>query len=175
VVRRWGSRLLWTLLVTAFAFGIFQLIGPERVWALFGPADLGPVTFETLQRRATPNDALACPPRLCQAKADVTSPAFSVTANDLRLAFARAITDEPRLVRLDSNDAALTERYVQRSRLMRYPDTIVVRFIDLPDGRSTIALYSRSQLGKGDMGVNLARIHRWLAVLEVQTPAATVP
>jgi uncharacterized protein (DUF1499 family) len=58
---------------------------------------------------------------------------------------------------------------------MGYPDTIVVRFIDLPDGRSTIALYSRSQLGKGDLGVNLARIQRWLAALEAQTPAATVP
>ncbi|HEX3064959.1 MAG TPA: DUF1499 domain-containing protein [Dongiaceae bacterium] len=174
-MRRWGSRLLWTLLAIALAFGIFQLIGPERVWALIGPADLGPVSFETLQRRATANDALACPLNLCQAKADVTSPAFAIAAHDLRLAFGRAVADEPRLVKVDSDDSTLTERYIQRSRVMRYPDTIVVRFIDLPDGRSTIALYSRSQLGKGDLGVNLARIHRWLAALEAQTPAATVP
>jgi uncharacterized protein (DUF1499 family) len=174
-VRRWGSRLLWTLLVIAFAFGIFQLVGPERVWALFGPADLGPISFETFQRRVTPNDALACPTDLCQAKADLTSPAFAMAARDLRQAFARAIAGEPRLVKVDSDDATLTERYVQRSRLMHYPDTIVVRFVDLPDGRSTIALYSRSQLGKGDLGVNLARIHRWLLALEAQTPAATVP
>jgi uncharacterized protein (DUF1499 family) len=174
-VRRWGSRLVRFLLVVALAFGVFQLIGPERVWTLFGAADLGPVSFETLQRRATPNDALACPPNLCQAKADVISPAFAVSAHDLRLAFARAIADEPRLVRVDSDDASLTERYIQRSRVMRYPDTIVVRFIDQPAGRSTIALYSRSQLGKGDLGVNLDRIHRWLAALEALAPAAAVP
>jgi uncharacterized protein (DUF1499 family) len=174
-VRRWGSRFVRLLAVFALAFAIFQLIGPERVWTLFGPADLGPVSFETLQRRETPNDALACPPNLCQAKADVVSPAFAVTARDLRLAFARAIADEPRLLKVNSDDASMTERYIQRSRLMRYPDTIVVRFIDLPGSHSTLALYSRSQLGKGDLGVNLARINRWLAALEALAPALTSP
>jgi uncharacterized protein (DUF1499 family) len=174
-LRRWGSRLLWTLLIIAVGFGIFQLVGPERVWTLLGPADLGPVSFEMLQRRTTPNDALACPPNLCQAKADATAPVFAVTAHDLRLAFTRAIAGEPRLVKVADDESALTERYIQRSRLMRYPDTIVVRFIDLPAGRSTIALYSRSQLGKGDLGVNLARIRRWLAALAAAAPVAAVP
>ena len=174
-MQRWGARVLWLFLIAVFAFGAFQLIGPERVWTLFGPADLGPVAFETLQRRATPNDALACPANLCQAKADIVSPEFAMSARDLRLAFATAIAGEVRLVQVGRDDTALTDRFIQRSHVMRYPDTIVVRFLDLPGNRSTIALYSRSQLGKGDLGVNLARIKRWLAALErVATPAAGV-
>ncbi len=32
----------------------FFIVGPERIWTLFGPPDLGPVNFETLKRRTTP-------------------------------------------------------------------------------------------------------------------------
>ena len=143
----------------------FFLAGPERIWSIFGPADLGPVTIETFFRRVTPNDALACPPDVCKAASDVTPPEYAVTAADLRTAFAKAISAESRLTAVATDDAAMTDRYIQRSALMRYPDTIVVQFFDRPGGRSTIALYSRSQLGKSDLGVNRARIERWLAKL----------
>ena len=76
-----------------------------------------------------------------------------VPEGDYRIAFGKAIGSEARLSQVEADDATLTDRYVQRSRLMRFPDTIVVRFFDRPGGRSTIALYSRSQLGEGDMGV----------------------
>jgi uncharacterized protein (DUF1499 family) len=158
------------LVTVAILIGAFFAVGPDRVWSLFGPADLGPVAFETLQRRTTPNDALACPGDVCQAKSDLASPVFAVSAHDLRSAFRQAISREPRLSLVQSDDAGLTERYVQRSRLMGYPDTIVVRFFDRPGGHSTIALYSRSQLGKGDLGVNLARLQRWLNGLEAIVP-----
>jgi uncharacterized protein (DUF1499 family) len=80
------------------------------------------------------------------------------------------ISSEPRITAVASDDATLTDRYIQRSALMRYPDTIVVKFFDLPDGRSTIAVYSRSQLGKSDLGVNRVRIERWLAKLGEAAP-----
>ncbi len=159
-------------LFPATLIAAFFLFGPERIWSLFGPADLGPVTIETFVRRTTPNDALACPPDVCKAGSDVTPPEFAVSAADLRVAFAKVIASEPRLTAVASDDATMTDRYIQRSALMRYPDTIVVRFFDLPEGRSTIALYSRSQLGHGDMGVNRARIERWLAKLGELVPAA---
>ena len=170
-------RLLRKLLVFSVAVPIaliaaFFLVGPERIWSLFGPPDLGPVAFETLERRTTPNDALACPPDVCQAASDVTPPEFAVSAADLRAAFAKVIAAEPRITAVASDDATLTDRYIQRSALMGYPDTIVVKFFDLPEGRSTIALYSRSQLGHGDMGVNRARIERWLAKLGEIAPVA---
>ena len=157
----------------AALFILFELAGPDHVWSLVGPADLGPVDFKTLQRRTTPNDALACPANLCQAKADIASPEFTGSAQDLRQALTRAISNEPRLVQVAGDDANLTYRYVQRSWLMRYPDTIVVQFFDSANGHATLAVYSRSQLGKGDLGVNLARIKRWLALLQQNAKTAT--
>jgi uncharacterized protein (DUF1499 family) len=55
---------------------------------------------------------------------------------------------------------------------MGFPDTVVVRFFKRPGGRSTLALYSRSQLGKSDFGVNRARIARWLEKLTMQAPVS---
>ncbi len=148
----------------------FLIVGTETFWRFFGDPDLGPVLFERLERRSTPNDALACPPGLCIAKSDVSVPLYPKTAHDLRLAFSKVIASEPRVSVVDADDMTLTDRYIQRSQYFGFPDTIVVRFLDGGNGRSTLAIYSRSQLGRGDLGVNRARIERWLAKLGVHVP-----
>lgn len=144
--------------------------GLERVWSLFGPPDLGPVAFETLQRRNVPNDALACPRDLCPARSDIVPPDFEVGAEALQAAMARVVATEDDVTEVAS--APLADRFVQRTRWMRFPDTIVVRYIPRGAGGSTVALYSRSQLGRGDLGVNKARIARWLEKLSHEVPAA---
>ena len=164
-----GIAAVVTLVLLAMV-GAFIFVGPERVWNLFGPPDLGGVSFETLQRRSTPNDALACPTELCSAKSDIVPALFSVSAGDLQLAFSRVIASEERVTKVEANDSDRTERYIQRTRLMGFPDTIVVRFLERPEGRSTLALYSRSQLGRGDFGVNRGRIERWLDKLAKEAP-----
>lgn len=71
--------------------GVILMVGQERVWSLFGSPDLGPIAFETLERRTTPNDALACPPHLCRAKSDLDPPVLGVDLNGLRAAMAKVI------------------------------------------------------------------------------------
>lgn len=156
----------FSAIIVVVVVSAFVLIGPERLWSTMGPADLGPVDFETLKRQKTPNDALVCPPRLCIAKSDLEAPAFAVDAKGLRAAMAEVIASEPRISAVHIADDAMTDGYGQRSALLGFPDTIVVRYLDLPGGTSTVAIYSRSQLGSGDMGVNKARIERWLGKLK---------
>lgn len=145
--------------------------GADLAWrAIAGPPDLGPVDLATLERRPVSNDALACPPGLCAAQSDIVPPRWQMTPAELRRAFATALADEPRTERVAADDATMTDRWVQRTRLMRFPDTIVARFVDLPEGGSTIILYSRSQLGSDDFGVNRARIERWLQRLRDTSP-----
>jgi uncharacterized protein (DUF1499 family) len=132
---------------------------------VFGPPDLGPVDFEGLARRSRPNDALACPPGFCRnAAADVDPGPYPVPEEELRRRFAAAALAEPRVVPVYRHAAPglpTQDRYVQRSEKMSFPDTIDVRFIPLGEASSTLAVYSRSQIGYSDRGVNLARIRRW--------------
>ncbi len=157
-----------TLLIAAavlFAAAILVL-GPERIWAQFGPADLGDVDFATLQRRGTPNDALACLPEFCAAKADLAAPVFARPPADLFSAVQDAVAREPRLALVNADAGQGTLRYVQRSPLLGFPDTVNVKVAPMAGGGSAVLLYSRSQIGKGDMGVNRARIERWLGLIE---------
>lgn len=141
--------------------------GPERIWAQFGPADLGDVDFATLERRTTPNDALACLPAFCAAKADVAAPIFMKPLGDVFLAVQDALAQEPDLEQVAADAGQGTSRYVQRSRLMRFPDTINVK-VAPADGGVAVLIYSRSQLGKGDMGVNRQRVERWVGLIRAQ-------
>jgi uncharacterized protein (DUF1499 family) len=141
---------------------------------VLGPPDLGPADFETLRRPATPNSALACPAGFCpHAQVDFDPGAYPVPDEELRRRFARVALGEPRTVpvyRSDGPGRPMQDRYVQRSRLMGFPDTIDVRFIALSGETSTLAVFSRSQIGRSDFGVNLARIRRW-----TEDPALRAP
>lgn len=147
------------------AFAAFYTYGPERMWARSGPADLGDVDFATLVRRDSPNDALACGAGLCAAKADMAAPVFALPAEDVYARIESALAQEPRLELVAKAPDRGVLRYVQRSLVFRFPDTINVQVVALPDGRSTVLLYSRSQIGRGDMGVNRARIERWIGLI----------
>jgi uncharacterized protein (DUF1499 family) len=157
---------LWVLIVVCLAVAApvaaFLALGPERLWTLFGPADLGPVDFAALDRRATPTDALASPPEVTPADADILPPVYPVDVAALRKALHRALASERRLTLIDIDDKTPADRYIQRSERMRFPDTIIVRYVPVGESRSTVAIYSRSQLGRSDLGINLTRIERWL-------------
>ncbi len=147
---------------------VFVLVGSERVWRFFGEPDLGPVSFEQLERRTSPNDALSCPQDVCTVSVDIKAELYPVTARELRIAFSKVIASEPRVTTVDANETSLTDRYIQRTVWLGFPDTIIVQFFERPGSKSTLAIYSRSQLGKNDLGANQSRIERWLSKLAEQ-------
>ena len=157
--------LLILAALAAAAVAAFLLAGPARVWRVFGDPDLGPVVFETLQRRTTPNDALACRPQLCAAAADIEAPVIPLTPAELFPIVSDAVSAESRLEQVAADPDQGTLRFVQRSPLMRFPDTIDVKLVPLAEGGTVVLLYSRSQLGREDMGVNRERIERWVGLI----------
>lgn len=148
---------------------IFILYGREESWeALFGSPDLGPVEFATLHKTSRPNQALLCPVDVCKAETpDIIPPIYDVPVDKLRDAFRQIIDQEAHVKQVAADADRRTERYVIRTNLMRFPDTVRVKFIDLGNDTSTLAIYSQAQIGYSDRGVNKARVQRWLNALDV--------
>jgi len=133
------------------------------------PRDSGPLDISQTPRRASANDALVCPERVCQkAKPDSLAPVFLVSAAELRRKVALVAASEPRTDELPcpaATDCARSARFVQYSPVFLFPDTIDVTVIDAGAKASTLAIYSRSVVGFGDGGVNRQRVERWIAAL----------
>ena len=143
-------------------YGLARLLG--------GPLDVGPVDFATLRRHVTGNDALICPPGLCaEAEPDGDAKVYDVTADQLLDRLRMIALAEPSTEALDCGvGCAGVARFVQRTRFMRFPDTIDVAVYAAGTNKSTLAIYSRSLVGRRDFGVNRARVARWLAELDKQ-------
>ena len=117
----------------------------------------------TLERTGKPNDFLVCPAGQCRAEADAAAPALAVAPADQLRLWEEVVIASPRTKVLRVDEAAMTLHAEQRSRLMRFVDTIVVRVLPEGEGRSSFAAYSRSEIGYSDMGVNRARLEDWIA------------
>ena len=72
--------------------------------------------------------------------------------------------DWPRTERLAGSVAEGRITYVTRSRLWGFPDYTTVTA--LPSGAGAVpVLFARQRFGRGDWGVNRARVEAWLAAL----------
>lgn len=124
----------------------------------------------------TPNFYRVGPRALSAVPVDAEAPVYRVPASELAQAF-----DEIALRQRDTQRIAGTARegwmtYVQRSEVLKFPDYISVKAIDLGEGRSTLAVFSRARLGHGDLGVNRARVTAWLEALKaLEAPEAPEP
>jgi uncharacterized protein (DUF1499 family) len=129
--------------------------------------DIGRVNWATLTRHETPNDALVCPARHSpNARPDAEPNIYPVAPAELLARLKRIALAEPDTTELYcGTDCDHSARILQHTRLMRFPDTIDIEVLTVGDNQSTLAIYSRSLLGRGDLGVNRARIERWLVAL----------
>lgn len=134
----------------------------ENLWTrLAGPADQGPITFATLQHRDRRNDALAASPGAVAATPDLTLPVYAEPPQALLGRLDALLAGDADVERVDDRTDALYRRYVVRTRLLRFPDTVDVEAIPDPGEGALLRLYSRSLLGNGDLGANRKRLAAW--------------
>jgi len=131
-------------------------------------ADTTGVDFATLKRPSTPNTYLVCPPARCPVPADAEAPAYAVAPPALFEFARKALSAEPRTTLVQDQPDALRLVLVQRSLIFRFPDTVTVQVFPQGEGGSTLAIYSRSNYGRSDLGVNKARVQRWLGLVATQ-------
>jgi hypothetical protein len=92
------------------------------------------------------------------------APFFAETPAALMARLDAAVMAEPRVSRLAGDPADGFVTYVQRSALWGFPDYVSVRAAP-EDGGARLLVWSRSRYGYSDLGVNAARVERWLSAL----------
>ena len=111
------------------------------------------------------NQFLVCPDGYCSAKPHMVSPNFELPVEALKKRWMIMIAAQPRMETRQADDEAMQYEFIQRTKYIRFPDIITVRFIPLEQARSTLAVFSRSRYGRRDFGVNKNRVRSWLDAL----------
>ncbi len=118
----------------------------------------------TAPKPSTPNSYRAAPAD-ADVDADAIAPIFQVPVADLAAKFDRVARDSGSVGVVGGSHESGFVTYVQTSSLFAFPDYISVRFIQIDAMTSTLAVFSRSRLGQGDLGVNKKRVTSWLEQL----------
>ena len=179
MIGRLAAFSLLALLLAGLAAGALAVArgeepgGIEEVWiALFGPPDLGPIDFAALRRAPSRSDALACAVDICPlAQTDAVPPDFAVAGARLREIVRSVAARQPRTALVFTDAWGEQDRYVARTAVLRCPDTVTAEIVGRGEGRSSLALYIRSQAGCPVPAASRRRLTRWLD--EISAAAGT--
>jgi len=138
-------------------------------------ADTAGVDFATLVRPSSPNTYLVCPKDRCTAVADEHGPVYAAPAAQLYERARTLLSAEPRTEVVQEQAETFRLVLVQRSAFFRFPDTITIQVFPLPDGDSSLAVYSQSNYGYGDFGVNKDRVRGWIGLIDAQVARRPAP
>lgn len=156
MILRWGGTLIALVAVIA-ACGVVFVKQSELA------VDQWHKDPATVERTGRPNDYLVAPEGTTVVPPDRVAEVFSEPADDLLARFAEVALVEPRVVEIGDGGGGY-RTFVQRSALIGFPDYVSVRAVDVEGGAGLI-VYSRSQYGYSDWGVNTARVEDWLSKL----------
>jgi uncharacterized protein (DUF1499 family) len=157
-MRRWAGAVLGALLVGAGVLAI------SMRWVADDPA-VWHVDPATAQRTGAPNDYLVAPEGATAAAPDRIARVHPSSPRELLQKLDAVAMRAPRTERIGGSLDEGWITYVQRSRVVGFPDYVSVRAIDVPGG-SALVVWSRSRFGYGDFGVNKTRVEGWLATLD---------
>lgn len=148
-------RLLAVLIVAVIVAGLFFRFAPVEPdnW------HVDPLTVETPN---TENYYLLRP-----AGGDGPAPVFQRPPDRVARAVQEVIQQTPRAAVLAGSAEAGHVTVVVRSQLMGFPDFVTVKLLEV-EGGTALAIFSRSQYGQSDLGVNKARVEDWLEALETR-------
>lgn len=155
------------IILRAFLAAAMVFVGSATSVALDTENAVDPLDFSNLQRPGSPNDYLVAPAEVpAYIDADTQSPRFGVSAAQLARLWVEVLEAQPRTRVLGISDDGLGVEAEQRSALFRFVDRISFRAVPIDDDNAGVYVYSRSQVGYWDLGVNQRRVERWLESLQ---------
>jgi len=121
--------------------------------------------------RTTPNTFYVGPSAFSTQESRIPAPIYEASPEVLAEAFDVFVMGQPKVERIAGSVEQAHLSYVQRSETIGVPDVITVKFLPIEGTEnSTVAIYSRSRFGYGDLGVNEARVTAWLNALSSFEP-----
>jgi len=160
---RWLAAAL--VLGAAVAYGVINLSDDDPARWHVDPA--------VIALRGTPNEFLAAVPGTTAAIPHLPLAIQPLSPRDLLTCFDAVARAQPRVAVVAGDVGSLWITYVQRSRLIGFPDYVTVKAVPqetgMGDAGAGLIVYSRSRYGYGDFGVNRRRVTAWLEALD---PAA---
>jgi uncharacterized protein (DUF1499 family) len=149
---RWAAGAFFVLVCTGFV--IIRSAGHDP--------DVWHVDPTNTTRTGKPNDALAAPVGTTRAEPDIVLTLLQKPARELLASLDAVARTEPRVKVLAGSTESGRITYVQRSAIIGFPDYVSVTAVETEAG-SALILWSRARYGYSDLGVNQARLQRWLA------------
>ena len=116
------------------------------------------------------NEFLAAPRGATAVPADAETRAYPSSPRALLARFDAIARAQPRTRVVAGDLDSLMITYVQRSRIFGFPDYLTVKAVAVEsatgEGGAGLIVWSRARYGRGDFGVNRARVETWLALLD---------
>jgi len=160
--------LLSLLIVVIGGLGWFLIVS-DKDGSLFGEnlrnGDLPIIDFNTLN--ITEDEYLYCPLEICtQSTPDGQSPIYDYNIAKLSRALF-AYTDTNQAIQMRRRDLKAWQFDLSEyNQGQSFPDLITIKFIPQEPSGTTIAIYSRSVVGKGTKERHKERVERWIRFIE---------
>ncbi len=153
--------LVVILICGAIGLTVYKIRTAEHDPAIW---HLDPLTAES---ELTPNHFRLAPKAMTELEVDREAPVLKGNIQEIAQAFDTFVLSQKDTIRLAGSVDQLWLTYVQRTPRLKIPDYISVKFIPLElPGKATVAIFSRSRYGNGDMGVNESRVTAWVSSLD---------
>lgn len=121
--------------------------------------------FTKLERPGTPNDYLVAPEELTPAPPDRIAPIYDQTPASLFDSILAVLEADKFYREIEADAQQLAIRAVAVTPILRFRDDVNIRVFPA-DGGASLAIYSRSRIGMGDLGANRRRVEGLLDRLE---------
>ncbi len=168
MLRRLGRWLAAAvLLAAATGYGVINTSGHDPARWHVNPAAARPGANPP---GTNPNEYFAAPRGTTAAPADAEARLYPERPRALLARFDAIARAQPRTRVVAGDLDSLMITYVQRSRVFGFPDYLTVRAVAVESGTEEdsagLIVWSRARYGRGDFGVNRARVEAWLAALD---------
>lgn len=128
------------------------------------------IDFQNFEAPKRSNAVMACPEGWCEGFASIQTKFYEISRERLFLKAKNVVRALPRVKVLHTDETRLQIVAVQRSKWIGFPDTVWVQVVDVKDKVSSI-IFSRSNYGLWDAGVNLKRVRYLMTSLNPKLAA----